>query len=90
MYDRKKIRSAQNVTDVSFFVVFPPFDSLFGTVNCPFSPRESVQTSSVHPNPPATLTVHPIDRLQLAAVAKESLDRVQLTAIDRSLGFSNA
>ena len=31
-----------------------------------------------------------IDRLQLAAVAKESLDRVQLTAIDRSLGFSNA
>ena len=32
----------------------------------------------------------PIDRLQLAAVAKESLDRVQLTAIDRSLGFSNA
>ena len=40
--------------------------------------------------PPATLTVHPIDRLQLAAVAKESLDRVQLTAIDRSLGFSNA
>ena len=43
--------------------------------------------------PPATLTVHPrgsIDRLQLAAVAKESLDRVQLTTIDRSLGFSNA
>ena len=31
-----------------------------------------------------------IDRLQLAAVAKESLDWVQLTAIDRSLGFSNA
>ena len=31
-----------------------------------------------------------IDQLQLAAVAKESLDRVQLTAIDRSLGFSNA
>ena len=30
-----------------------------------------------------------IDRLQLAAVAKESLDRVQLTAIDRSLRFSN-
>ena len=23
MYDRKKIRSAQNVTDVSFFVVYP-------------------------------------------------------------------
>ena len=31
-----------------------------------------------------------IDRLQLAVVAKESLGRVQLTAIDRSLGFSNA
>ena len=30
-----------------------------------------------------------IDWLQLVAVAKESLDRVQLTAIDRSLGFSN-
>ena len=30
------------------------------------------------------------DRLQLAAVAKVSLDRVQLTAIDRSLGFRNA
>jgi len=29
------------------------------------------------------------DRLQLAAVAKESLNRVQLTAIDRSLWFSN-
>ena len=40
--------------------------------------------------PPGTLTIHPIDRLQLATVAKESLDRVQLTAIDRSLGFSNA
>ena len=25
--------------------------SLFGTVHCPFSPRELVQTSSVHPNP---------------------------------------
>ena len=25
--------------------------SLFGTVHCPFSPRESVQTSPVHPNP---------------------------------------
>ena len=46
---------------------------------------------TVHPNsPPTTLTVHPIDWLQLAVVAKESLDRVQLTAIDRSLGFSNA
>ena len=50
-------------------------------------------TAHCSSKPPATLTVHPrgsIDRLQLAAVAKESLDRVQLTAIDRSLGFSNA
>ena len=54
---------------------------------------EATPPLTVHPTPPATLTVHPrgsIDRLQLAAVAKESLDRVQLTAIDRSLGFSNA
>ena len=54
---------------------------------------EATPPLTVHPNPPATLTIHPrgsIDRLQLAAVAKESLDRVQLTAIDRSLGFSNA
>ena len=60
----------------------------------PSTPRgpvhpEATPPLTVHP-PPATLTVHPIDRLQLAAVAKESLDRVQLTAIDRSLGFSNA
>ena len=42
---------------------------------------------------PATLTVHPrgsIDWLQLAAVAKELLGRVQLKAINRLLGFSNA
>ena len=48
-------------------------------------------TAHCSSKPPATLTVHPrgsIDRLQLAAVAKESLDRVQLTSIDRSLGFS--
>ena len=50
-------------------------------------------TAHCSSKPPATLTVHPrgsINQLQLAAVAKESLDRVQLTAIDRSLGFSNA
>ena len=50
-------------------------------------------TAHCSSNPPATLTVHPrgsIDRLQLAAAVKESLDRVQLIAIDRSLGFSNA
>ena len=62
----------------------------------PSTPRgpvhpEATPPLTVHPPlPPAMLTVHPIDRLQLAAVAKESLDRVQLTAIDRSLGFSNA
>ena len=50
----------------------------------------STPTAHCSSKPPATLTVHPIDRLQLAAVAKESLDRVELTAIDRSLGFSNA
>ena len=53
-------------------------------------------SGTVHPNPPTTLTVHHgkeaavFDRLQLAAVPKESLDRVQLIGIDRSLGFSNA
>ena len=53
----------------------------------------------IHPH--LALFIHPprnthcssrgsIDHLQLEAVAKESLDRVQLIAIDRSLGFSNA
>ena len=65
----------------------------------PSTPRGPVHLEATPP-----LTVHPtprnthclsreaayIDRLQLAAVAKESLDRVQLTAIDRSLEFSNA
>ena len=50
---------------------------------------EATPPLTIHPTPPATLTVHPIDRLQLAAVAKELLDRVQLIAINRSLGFSN-
>ena len=32
---------------------YPPsiIASLFGTVHCPFSPRELVQTSPMHPNP---------------------------------------
>src|SRR3954469_17419973 len=30
---------------------YPYFSSLFGTVHCPFSPRELVHTSPVHPNP---------------------------------------
>ena len=74
----------------------PPLHRLLfiqpSTPRVPIHP-EATPSLTVHPNPPATLTVHPrgsIDRLQLAAVAKESLDRVQLTAIDRSLGFSNA
>src|SRR3982751_3566615 len=29
----------------------PYFSSLFGTVHCPFSPRELAHTSPVHPNP---------------------------------------
>src|SRR3954463_4223116 len=29
----------------------PYFASLLGSVHCPFSPRELVQTSPVHPNP---------------------------------------
>ena len=33
-------------------------------------------TAHCSSKPPATLTVHPIDRLQLATVAKESLHRV--------------
>ena len=50
----------------------------------PTTPRGPIHPEAtppliVRPNPPAMLTVHPrgsIDRLQLAAVAKESLDRV--------------
>ena len=30
---------------------FRIFSSLYGTMHCPFSPRELVQTSLVHPNP---------------------------------------
>ena len=78
--------------------VQPPLHRHPSTVYCSSSPpphhgvlfiqRQRHRSLFIHP--PTTLTVHPIDRLQLAAVAKESLDRVQLTAIDRSLGFSNA
>jgi hypothetical protein len=50
----------------------------------------STPTAHYSSKPPATHTAHPIDRLQLAGVVQELLDRVQLTAIDRSLGFSNA
>ena len=82
--------------------VQPPLHGHPSTVYCSFSPpphhgvlfiQRQGHRSLFIQKPPATLTVHPrgsIDRLQLAAVAKESLDRVQLTAIDRSLGFSNA
>ena len=77
--------------------VQPPLHRHPSTVYCSSSPphhgvlfiqRQRHRSLFIHP--PTTLTVHPIDRLQLAAVAKESLDRVQLTAIDQSLGFSNA
>ena len=67
-----------------------------GPVNPKATPRGPVHPpplGTVHPNPPSNAHCSSrgsIDRLQLAAVAKESLDRVQLTAIDRSLGFSNA
>ena len=66
---------------------------LFIQPSTPRSPvhPEATPPLTVHPTPPpATLIVHPIDRLQLVAVGKESLHRVQLKAIDRSLGFSNA
>ena len=59
----------------------------------PWGPVHPPPPGTVHPNPPSNTHYSSrgsIDRLQLAAVAKESLDRVQLTAIDRSLGFSNA
>ena len=43
------------MTNVSPWIIrtltFPQFASLYGTVHCPFSPRELVQTSPVHPNP---------------------------------------
>ena len=62
---------------------------------------EATPRGLVHPPPPGTVHPNPasdahcssqgsIDRLPLAAVAKESLHWVQLAAIDRSLGFSNA
>ena len=72
-------------------VASPPMGhSLLGSRHRPSraTPPATVQHPSTGIPPPST--VHPIDRLQLAAVAKESLDRVQLTAIDRLLGFSNA
>ena len=67
----------------------PVHPALHTTGSCSSRGKATAHCSS-KPPPPAMLTVHPIDRLQLAAVAKESLDRVQLTAIDRSLGFNNA
>ena len=43
------------MTNVNPWIIRTPtflqFSSLFGTVHCPFSPWELVQTSSVHPNP---------------------------------------
>ena len=43
------------MTNVSPWIIrtltFPQFARLYGTVHCPFSPRDVVQTSQVHPNP---------------------------------------
>ena len=43
------------MTNVSPWIIrtltLPQFASLYGTVHCPFSPWELVQTSPVHPNP---------------------------------------
>jgi len=38
-------------------VTLPQFASLFGTVHCPFSHRELVQISPVHPNPMIWYTI---------------------------------
>ena len=80
--------------------VQPPLHGHPSTVYCSSSPPhhgvlfiQRQRHRSLFIQTPPQHTVHPrgsIDRLQLVAVAKESLDRVQLTAIDRSLGFSNA
>ena len=61
----------------------------------PRGPVHPAPTGNCSSNPPSLCNAHcssrgSIDWLQLAAVAKESLNRVQLRAIDRSLGFSNA
>ena len=43
------------MTNVSPWIIctltFPQLASIYGTVHCPFSPRESVETSQVHPDP---------------------------------------
>ena len=79
--------------------VQPPLHGHPSTIYCSSNPphhgvlfiqRQRHRSLFIHPPPHATLNVHPIDRLQFVAVAKESLYRVQLKAIDRSLEFSNA
>src|SRR5918994_17961 len=53
----------------------------------PWGPVHPPPPGTVHPNPPSNAHCSSrgsIGRLQLAAAAKESLDRVQLTAIDQS------
>ena len=88
------------------FIQPPPRATPPATVQPPLHRLLFIQPSTprgpVHPEATPPLTVHPppcnahcsskgsIDWLQLAAVEKESLDRVQLTAINRSLGFSSA
>ena len=54
------------------------------TRNCSSKPPSNAHCSS---KPPATLTVRPIDRLQLAAVAKESLDRCRVVGATYANGW---
>ena len=55
------------MTNVSPCVIrtptFPQFSSLFGTMHCPFSHWELVQTSPVHPNPVIRYTLSHINLL---------------------------
>ena len=70
----------------------PVHPALTGSIDRGLVHPEATPPLTVHPNPPSNAHCSSrgsIDRLQLAAVAKESLDRVQLTAIDRSFGFTN-
>ena len=64
--------------------------ALHTTESCSSRGNATAQYSSKPPRNAHCSSRGSIDRLQLAAVAKESLDQVQLTAIDRSLRFSNA
>ena len=70
--------------------VQPPLHGHPSTIYCSSSPPHHgflfIQRQRRH----SLFIQTPPQRSLLASVAKESLHRVQLTAIDRSLGFSNA